>query len=167
MQQTGHDHSFSEVDVFYDRKKIPFEAETFDAVFSGEVFEHIFNLEEMLDELHRVLKKDGKMLITVPFIWGEHEQPYDFARYTSFGIKDILEKKGFRGITSEKTGKASESILQPCTAYLHSFFPSNRVAKVILTFVFIFPIHFIGGIFTLILPKNKDIYFNNVVLVQK
>jgi SAM-dependent methyltransferase len=167
MQQTGHNHSFSEVDVFYDEKKIPFEAETFDAVFSGEVFEHIFNLEEMLDELHRVLKKDGKMLITVPFIWGEHERPYDFARYTSFGIKDILEKKGFRVITSEKTGKASESILQLYTAYLHNFFPNNRVAKVILTFVFIFPIHFIGGIFTLILPKNKDIYFNNVVLVQK
>ncbi len=167
MQQTGHDHSLSEIDVFYDGKKIPFENETFDAIFSAEVFEHIFNLDEILDELYRVLKKDGKMLITIPFMWGEHEQPYDYARYTSFAIRHILEQKGFRIITSEKTGKASETILQLYTSYLYSFFPKNKILSVILNVIFIFPLHLLGGIFTLILPNNRDIYFNNVVLVQK
>lgn len=167
MQQTGHDHSLSEIDVFYDGKKIPFENETFDAIFSAEVFEHIFNLDEMLDELHRVLKKDGKMLISIPFMWGEHEQPHDYARYTSFAIKYILEQKGFRIIASEKTGTASEAILQLYTAYLHSFFPKNKIVKTCLNAIVIFPVHLIGGIFTLILPTNRDIYFNNVVLVQK
>lgn len=167
MQKTGHDHSLSEIDVFYDDKTIPFEDESFDAIFSGEVFEHIFNLEEVLDELYRVLKKDGKMLITIPFLWGEHEQPYDFARYTSFAIKYILEKKGFQIITAEKVGKATEAILQLYTTYLHSFFPRNNYLRVLLTLLFIFPIHFFGGLFTLVLPTNKDIYFNNVVLVQK
>lgn len=124
-------------------------------------------LDEILDELYRVLKKDGKMLISIPFMWGEHEQPYDYARYTSFAIKHILEQKGFRIISFEKTGKASEAILQLYTAYLHSFFPKNKIVKTCLNAIVIFPVHLVGGIFTLILPKNSDIYFNNVVLVQK
>ena len=33
--------------------------------------------------------------MTIPFVWDEHEQPYDFARYSSFGIKSLLEKHGF------------------------------------------------------------------------
>lgn len=167
MEQTGHNHSLSEVDVFYDGKKIPFEDESFDAIFSGEVFEHIFNLEEMLEELHRVLKKEGKMLITIPFMWGEHEQPYDYARYTSFAIRHLLEKKGFQILNLQKAGRASETILQLYTAYLHSFFPKNKYIRVVFTLFTIFPVHLIGGFLTLFMPSNKDIYFNNVVLVQK
>lgn len=167
IEQSGHDHSLSEVDVFYDGKTIPFKNETFDAIFCTEVFEHIFNLDEILDELKRVLKKNGKLLITIPFMWGEHEKPYDYARYTSFAIKYILEKKGFQVIALEKTGKASETILQLWIAYISDFFPKNRYIRTLLTPIFIFPMHLLGGFFTLFLPQNKDIYFNSVVLAQK
>jgi len=167
MKHTGHDHSLSEVDVFYDGKKIPFEDESFDSIFSGEVFEHIFNLDEILEELHRVLKKGGKMLITIPFMWGEHEQPYDYARYTSFAIRHILEKKGFQVLSLQKTGRAYETILQLYTSYLHSFFPKNNYVRVFMTLLIIFPIHLIGGAFTFLLPPNEEIYFNNTVLVKK
>lgn len=167
IKQTGHDHSFSEIDIFYDGKHLPFEDETFDAIFSSEVFEHLFNLEEILDELKRVLKKNGKILITTPFLWGEHEKPYDYARYTSFAIKHILERKGFQILAFEKTGKASEAILQLWIAYISDFFPKNRYLRTLLTPIFIFPIHLVGGFFTLFLPQNRNIYFNNVLLAQK
>jgi len=35
------------------------------------------------------------MLMTAPFVWDEHSQPYNYARYSSFGLKFILEKHGF------------------------------------------------------------------------
>src|SRR5882724_916674 len=77
-QMTGHDHSLSQVDVFYDGKTIPFGDNSFDAVFCSEVLEHVFTIDDILTELHRVLKKDGTMLLTIPFCWNEHEVPYDF-----------------------------------------------------------------------------------------
>jgi SAM-dependent methyltransferase len=65
----------SKADFFYDGKILP---------FKNEVFERVFNPTEFLTEANRVLRKNGKLLLTVPFVWDEHEQPHDHARYTSF-----------------------------------------------------------------------------------
>ena len=46
----------------------------------------------LLGRINRVLKSSGMICMTIPFVWDEHEQPYDFARYSSFGIKSLLEK---------------------------------------------------------------------------
>ena len=40
----------------------------------------------------RILKKKGLLFLTTTFIWPEHEVPYDFRRFTSFGIKRLFEK---------------------------------------------------------------------------
>ncbi len=93
-----HEQELEEIDVYYDGKRLPFKDEAFDSLFSSEVFEHIFNLEDILNELRRVLKKEGRALFTVPFVWDEHEIPYDFGRYSSYGIKHLLEKNGFKVI---------------------------------------------------------------------
>lgn len=34
----------------------------------------------------------------VPLYWEEHEQPYDFFRFTRFGIQNMMEKAGFKNI---------------------------------------------------------------------
>jgi 2-polyprenyl-3-methyl-5-hydroxy-6-metoxy-1,4-benzoquinol methylase len=57
-QGQGHSHENEQIDVFYDGKMIPLESNSFDSVLSTEVFEHVFNLEEMLAELHRVMKPE-------------------------------------------------------------------------------------------------------------
>jgi len=86
LEATGHDHSNSKIDVLYDGKVLPFKDGQFDAVVSFEVLEHVFNLSEVMREINRVTTDSGYLLISVPFAWLEHEIPYDFARYTSFGI---------------------------------------------------------------------------------
>ena len=83
------------IEKYYDGKVISFNDEFFDNAFSSEVFEHIFNIDEVLCEIHRVIKNNGKLCITCPFVWDEHVQPYDFARYTSYGIRHLLNKNGF------------------------------------------------------------------------
>jgi SAM-dependent methyltransferase len=103
IKSSGHNHIYSKVDFFYDGKTLPFPDNNFDVVVCFEVFEHVFNLEELLIEINRVLKKDGKLLISIPFAWDEHEIPFDFARYTSFGIAHILSKNGFQVIELKKT----------------------------------------------------------------
>ena len=75
LEASGHSHQDSKVDVFYDGKTIPFPDEHFDAVVCFEVLEHVFNIKEIIQELNRVLKPNGKLLISVPFAWDEHEVP--------------------------------------------------------------------------------------------
>ena len=58
------------------------------------MIKHVFDIFSILDEVNRVLKPNGTFLISVRFAWDEHEAPYDFARYTSFGMKDLLKKHG-------------------------------------------------------------------------
>jgi SAM-dependent methyltransferase len=108
LEKTGHDHSRSKVDVYYDGKKIPFPDASFDALFCSEVLEHVFNPNEVLPEINRVLKPGARAIITTPFCWNEHEPPNDYARYTSFGLAHLLNKHGFRIIQLEKVETSRE-----------------------------------------------------------
>ena len=116
--EDGRDHSLKSIDCYYDGKRIPFGDQSFDSFFSSQVFEHIFNLEDIIKEANRVLKKEGKLLVTIPFAWPEHEQPHDFARYTTFGLKNLLERNGFRVILQKKTGGYLLALVQMLCSYL-------------------------------------------------
>jgi SAM-dependent methyltransferase len=163
---SGHLHENEKIDVLYDGKKIPFDNDYFDYIFTSEVLEHVFNIDEVILELNRVLKLNGKILITVPFIWGEHEQPYDFARYTFFGLKNILEKNGFEIHEHVKTGSYVETIFQNLTAYLyHSVVPKGL--RTLLTLILIAPLNILGIFLGKILPNNKTYYLNNIIVCKK
>ena len=163
---SGHSHKNENIDFLYDGKKIPFKDSSFDYIFSSEVLEHVFNINEIMSELNRVLKIDGKMLITLPFVWGEHEQPYDFARYTSFGLKNILEKNGFEIVQHIKTTTFIETIFQTLTAYLyHTVVPKGL--RTILTLMLIAPLNLLGIFLGKILPNDKTYYLNNIILCVK
>jgi SAM-dependent methyltransferase len=82
-------------DFFYNGEAMPFNDSSFDCLIANQVFEHVFNPHIFLKEMNRVVKIEGKLLLSVPFVWDEHEQPYDYARYSSFGLKHILNEHGF------------------------------------------------------------------------
>ena len=52
--------------IDYDGLKIPFSDNTFDVIFSSNVFEHVANMPKMILELDRVLKIDGKIICIMP-----------------------------------------------------------------------------------------------------
>ena len=103
LEESGHDHTNSKVDVFWDGKALPFEDGSFDNVVAFEVLEHVFEVENALSELHRVLKPEGGLLVTTPFMYREHEGPFDSARYTSWGMNHILGKSKFKVLEQSKT----------------------------------------------------------------
>lgn len=168
IENEAHDHSQEPVDVFYDGKRIPFENGHFDNVFSSEVFEHVFNLDEMIEEISRVLRKDGKLLITLPFVWIEHEKPNDFARYTRFGIAHLLQKHGFEIEKSERSSTFIETIAQLASAYIYNtFIPSPTVLRWPLTILLIAPVNILGSILSFVLPDNKDLFLNHIIIARK
>jgi SAM-dependent methyltransferase len=167
----GHSHTNEEIDVFYDGKTIPFEDDRFDAIFSSEVFEHIFNLEEILKELNRVLKVNGKILISCPFAICEHEVPVDFARYSSYGLTDLLKRNGFEVLEFHKTGTAVTTVHQLWLTYIHQHIspivkniPVVRSAFRTITYTLV---NLCAQFLDSILPRRDDLYLNNVVLAKK
>ena len=167
IETSGHDHSLSKVDVFYDGKNIPFPSGTFDALFCSEVLEHIFTPDETLQEINRVLKPGARALITVPFSWNEHEIPYDYARYTSFGITSLLQKNGFHVHELYKSGSFARVIFQLWALYFFELFKRFKRPGYVLSLLFILPINIIGSILLLLLPVNKSLYFNNIIMAEK
>jgi SAM-dependent methyltransferase len=170
FENPGHPHLNEQIDCFYDGKTLPFESSRFDCIFCSEVFEHLFNLDEILAELNRVLKPGGKMLITCPFVWPEHEEPHDFARYTVFALKSMLENNGFETLVIDKAGDFFTAIFQIRMVYLNDVcIPKLSLPFLVKTArITVIPLSNLAGLlFHKLLPKNKDLYLNNIVLAQK
>ena len=78
-----------------DLKNIPVENNRFDYILFNQVMEHLPEPVEVLIELNRVLKPNGKIIYTGPLFYEEHEIPYDFFRYTQFSLKKMFREAGF------------------------------------------------------------------------
>ena len=80
-------------------KALPIESGVADAVISISVLEHLCEPQVMLSEAFRILKPGGSIVLQVPWQWWIHESPYDFYRYTPYGLKYLFEKVGFGDLT--------------------------------------------------------------------
>lgn len=166
---TQQNRLYKKADFFYDGKTFPFGAQEFDSVIASQVLEHVFEPEQFLKEISRVLKPGGTLFLTVPFVWDEHEQPFDYARYSSFGLKYLLEKSGFEIVTHVKTATNISIIFQLVNAYLYKtvLHTDNRYLNLMLTIFLISPFNILGTLLAEILPKNNDLYLDNIVLARK
>jgi SAM-dependent methyltransferase len=155
-------------DVFYDGVTFPFADGRFDSVFASQVFEHVFNPDRFLDEVSRVLTPTGQLLLTMPFVWDEHEQPHDFARYSSFGITHLLEQHGFEVITLHKSGADLSVVLQTWGMYVYkALAPGSGWTKLAAAGLMTLPVNIIGSAVRPLFPKNPDLYLDLVVLAKK
>jgi len=73
----------------------PFADASFDAIVCTEVLEHIPDPAAFLNEAGRILKPGGKMVLTAPLLWPEHEAPHDYHRFTRYALKAAFETAGF------------------------------------------------------------------------
>lgn len=155
-------------DYYYDGLRIPFDDAVFDSAVASQVFEHVFNPDDFFSEVHRVLKPGGMMLLTAPFIWNEHEQPLDYARYSSFGLTSLIEKHGFEIVEFRKSINDVRVIFQIINIYIyiHTSF-HNKLIKYFLRIFLILPSNLLGELLVKVTPKNLDLYLDNIVLAKK
>ncbi|OON95055.1 MAG: hypothetical protein ATN32_07355 [Candidatus Epulonipiscium fishelsonii] len=148
--------------IWYDGKHIPLKNNCIDCILTTEVMEHIPNLDEILKECNRVLKNEGHIIITIPFLFPEHENPYDFRRFTNEGIKMLLEKHGFKIVILEKTSTYIEMIFQLIQVYINKYLRFGKFNYLIIAIV-----NIMGILLNKILPKNYDGYINNFIIAKK
>jgi SAM-dependent methyltransferase len=82
-------------DVIGDAMRIPFMDAAFDVVLATELMEHLPSPNDFLAEVHRVLRRNGSVILSVPFMEPLHEEPRDYYRFTPYSLQRLLEQSGF------------------------------------------------------------------------
>lgn len=78
--------------------------QTYDTAVCLEVLEHVPNPFKALDEIHRILKKGGCLILSAPHLSRLHEEPHDYFRYTKYGLRSSIENAGFEILSITPNG---------------------------------------------------------------
>jgi SAM-dependent methyltransferase len=80
---------------------IPFPDNHFDALISGQCFEHVRNPFRLMEEVSRVVKPEGRVLMIAPFMFFEHRFPLDCWRFLCDGWQALFDECGIELIKTE------------------------------------------------------------------
>ena len=83
--------SYDSTDVLGVGEHLPFESNTFDAVFSIAVLEHVRDPFRCAAEIARVLKKNGQLYCCIPFLQPLHGYPHHYFNATPQGARRLFE----------------------------------------------------------------------------
>ena len=121
--------NYSGIDTLCDLEAVPLRSGSFDVCLLTEVLEHVARPELVMAELARILRPGGRIYVTVPFAFPEHQAPHDFHRYTSFALRRLAEvsglaptevtmRTGFAGFVAFYLGVAFDSYVAERSARL-------------------------------------------------
>ena len=79
-------------------KNLPISDKSYNSAIAINLFEHIFNIQNLIDEIYRILDDKGKLIGSTPFMKEYHSDPFDYYRYTQDFYKKAFEKVGFVNI---------------------------------------------------------------------
>lgn len=91
------------VDVVGDAHELPFPDQSFERVLCTEVLEHLHTPQKAIDEMYRVLKPRGELILTTRFIAPIHDSPGDYFRFTKYGLAHLLRNWEIVSIKEETT----------------------------------------------------------------
>jgi SAM-dependent methyltransferase len=102
---------------------LPFAANSFDTVFSTQTLEHVEQPHLAVAEMSRVLRPGGYLILTAPQSWRLHEKPYDFFRYTRFGLQYLMTHNRLRIVRLLPQGGAWATVGQIVNNAVHQLVP--------------------------------------------
>lgn len=96
VDHPGTQHDRDSIDVFASAYETTLPDNYSDTVLCTVVLEHLERPQDALREMFRILKPDGRLILSAPFFWHLHEEPRDFFRYSRYGLQYLLETAGFK-----------------------------------------------------------------------
>ena len=157
-------------DIYYNGETIPLDDASIDSVLSTQTLEHVPNPDRIVSEWARIIRPEGQLLLTMPFMWPEHEMPYDFQRYTTNGLRNILEKNGFEILSQERLRCDCRAPAQLFLAWLYDIlkFGAQRTSVQLLLAAFLCaPVSLAATALSKITPQNTNTYMDNMVLAKR
>lgn len=99
-------------DAYWDGIRMPFSDNSLDSALLLEVIEHCPDPLIVLQETQRVLKPNGIIFFSTPFLYQLHGTPYDYHRPTPFELELLFRSAGFDRIQSVASGHWDASLGQ-------------------------------------------------------
>lgn len=140
-------------DYIMDATNLEFEDEFFDIIFLLEVLEHIKEPYKAIKECYRVLKPSGKIVISSPFVFGIHDAPYDYYRFTKFGLSYIL--RDFINVEIRNRNCYFESTIVLILRYWSNKSKKNKILGLILILLFA-PLAYFARLLDILLKSDAS-----------
>tara|TARA_B100001063_G_C16742046_1_gene545344 strand:- start:630 stop:1286 length:657 start_codon:yes stop_codon:yes gene_type:complete len=134
----------------------------FENILIFNVLEHVYDVDNAINELKKILNKKGKIYISTPFLYQYHAAPKDYNRYTLDYFQNLSKKHGLK-IHYQSTLGTGPFLASYCMLHglLKKFYPLN-----IIFVIFSILIDNLAKIFSGNLNKNYTISFF-VILKKK
>jgi SAM-dependent methyltransferase len=107
------------VNVMADGHDLPFLSESFDAVVCQAVLEHVVSPWRCVEEMHRVLRRDGVIFVDVPFLWPVHLGAYDYTRFSLTGLRLLC--RGFEELRADVSSGPGQTLALAASQFFRSF----------------------------------------------
>jgi ubiquinone/menaquinone biosynthesis C-methylase UbiE len=110
--------SKEKVDFVFSGDRLPFDDASFDTVLCTQVLEHAAKPWVLFAEMTRIMRQNGVLILTIPFSYRLHSEPYDFYRYTHHGLRALSEQNGLEVVKVFPRGGFWAVIGQKLASYL-------------------------------------------------
>lgn len=94
--------------VYGDVQQIPLRGQSVDCILCTEVLEHLSHPQKCVDEMYRILRDDGLVLTSVPFLYPVHADPFDYQRFTEDGLRNLFRE--FKSVDVYRMGGYSGTL---------------------------------------------------------
>jgi SAM-dependent methyltransferase len=147
--------------------KYPVEDNKYDIVVSGQVMEHVKKIWTWLEELKRITKPNGIIIIINPVSWPYHEFPVDCWRIFPEGMKALAETTGLNVIFSEFASLEAEAFKSTFTPTVpgESYTFLDRSKQIHLVRIWNASIHYLPIIKKLKVPVQ--VAYDTLTIFQK
>ena len=127
-----HQHMFQDSKVEYmdaDVMALPFEDNSIDSVLLTQVLEHLDTPYKALDEIYRVMKPNAILILSVPFIYQAHATPFDYFRYSEYGLKKIAKDYNFKTVEFHYQGYFGTAIISMLNGFIWSLLSRYKLLR--------------------------------------
>jgi len=94
----------SGIDYVQDLQDTDLESSSYDTVFCRNVLEHVEKPRSAMSEISRLLRDNGKAIVSVPHLAYLHNEPEDYYRFTEYGLKEISSDTELEAVEMRRAG---------------------------------------------------------------
>lgn len=123
---------YAEPDVIGDALALPFRDDSFDFVYSSGVFEHLKDPKKAAEEIYRITKPGGRILIGIAFMQPIHSEGQHFFNCTVWGIRELFSMFQIEDVTWEGSMSYLVEWMINCT-HLDRIAPAGEIDQVVRT----------------------------------
>ena len=124
--------------IYYDGVRLPFADGSFEHVRLTEVLEHVSTPHNLLRDIHRILTPGGSIILTVPWSARVHHAPFDYFRFSNFGLKMVLEDSGFSVHVIKARGNDIAVVANKLIVMIMRLLRPGRRSQLIITLPLVF-----------------------------